>query len=336
MTSIVIVGGSHQTAVGQSLLHAANSQSRKVRFVDADVAFKGPRLLQSMSWHLLQKRPLRLGKFNRILVATCKATRPSILISAGNLPITYSSLKQILSADIRTAIYSTDDPWNPCHLTKRFQNSLQLYDQVFSTRRANIRDFRELGCAKVSHLPFGYDDRYFYPTENIGTEVKKAEVFFAGGADNDRVPLMEALIKGGIDLALYGGLWEGWKQTNSAFRGYASPQDLAGLIASSLVCLCLVRRANRDGSSMRSFELAAAKACMVAEDTEEHRDLYGENDKAVRYFQTESELIQNVRSLIASPADRERLSEGAYRLITAGNHRYSDRLDVIIERLTGQ
>ena len=54
--------------------------------------------------------------------------------------------------------------------------------------------------------------------------------------------------------------------------------------ASAKVCLCLVRRANRDGHTMRSFEAAAIGGCILAEDTADHREIFGPEDYAARYF----------------------------------------------------
>ena len=50
------------------------------------------------------------------------------------------------------------------------------------------------------------------------------------------------------------------------------------------VNLCLVRRAKRDGHVMRSFEIAAVGGCMLAQDTDEHREIFGPEGEAVRLF----------------------------------------------------
>ena len=96
-----------------------------------------------------------------------------------------------------------------------------------------------------------------------------------GGADRDRVPFIAALGAAGFSIALYGDHWDRFPETKPYDRGYADPQTLRQATAAAKIALCLVRRANRDGHVMRSFEIPAIGACMLVEDTEEHREIFG-------------------------------------------------------------
>jgi hypothetical protein len=51
---------------------------------------------------------------------------------------------------------------------------------------------------------------------------------------------------------------------------------------------CPVRRASRDGHIMRSFEIAAVGGCMLAQDIDEHREIFGSEGEAVVYFRRET------------------------------------------------
>jgi spore maturation protein CgeB len=334
--SLIILGGEHPTAVGQSLLHAALcSTNTTASYLNADEATAGSRLWRALLWRVAQKRPARLNAFNRKVLNTCTSSNPSTVLCAGNLPLLKRTVEALKNHGHKIGLYSTDDPWNPAHKAQRFLNALPSYEQVFTTRRANIEDMQRLGVSRVSHLPFGYDERYFYPWRPDDDESsKRCDVFFAGGADEDRLPLVQSIMSAGHALDLYGGVWERWPEVRAAYRGYAAPRDLSKMIAGAAVCLCLVRRANRDGTSMRTFELPAAMACMLVEDTPEHRELFGIDGDAVKFFAGPGDLDQHLTGLLRDPARRAFMAARAHALVTQGQHRYADRLEAMIASLS--
>ena len=173
--------------------------------------------------------------------------------------------------------------------------ALPFYDLVFSPRRSNLDDFQRLGCPKVHYLPFGYDESLFASPAYSG-DTHAHDVLFVGGADPDRVAFMTEFMRHGPPVALAGGYWERYP----AFRAYAlgikPPEVIRALTAAAKVNLCLVRRANRDGHVMRSFEIAAVGGCMLAEDTDEHREIFGPEGEAVVYFRDAKEAAQRARS----------------------------------------
>src|SRR6516165_7140478 len=108
--------------------------------------------------------------------------------------------------------------------------------------------------------------------------------------------------------------------------GHRAPEALCALTVAAKVDLCLVRRANRDGHVMRSFEIAALGGCMLAEDTTEHREIFGPDGEAVVYFRTAREAAERARAVLADPAERARLSAASRARISSGAHTYRDRL----------
>ncbi len=103
-----------------------------------------------------------------------------------------------------------------------------------------------------------------------------------------------------------------------------------------MVSLLLVRRANRDGSAMRSFEITACGACCVAEDTDEHREMFGPDGEAVLYFRTPEQLVRRVKEAFGNPDLRVRLRRNAHRAITGKPNTYTDRLKTMLQRLEEQ
>jgi spore maturation protein CgeB len=96
----------------------------------------------------------------------------------------------------------------------------------------------------------------------------------------------------------------------------------------------MVRRANRDGHAMRTFELPASGACMLTEFTEEHCEIFGEEGRTVQYFRTIAEMVEKAAWLIGNAEERRRLARAAHDLITRGGHTYRDRLLTILNTLS--
>ena len=156
----------------------------------------------------------------------------------------------------------------------------------------------------------------------------RVELIVTGGA------VLVALIHAGFQVALYGGYWERYPQTAGSARGHADAQTLRKAVSAAKVSLCLVRRANRDGNVMRTFELPAMGACMLTEDTEEHREIFGDDGEAVSFFRTREEMVVKLRHLLAHNGERSRLKEAAHRVVTKGHNTYRDRLEAMLERVT--
>jgi hypothetical protein len=211
--------------------------------------------------------------------------------------------------------------------------ALSMYDHVFSPRRGNLVDLRGQGCRNVSWLPFGYAPEIHYP-EPVTESVRafETDVVFAGGADADRVPYFLALAGAGFTVALYGHDWEKNSRTRPYFRGHADPSTLRKAVAGAKICLCLVRRVNRDGHAMRSFEVPAMGGCMLTEETEEHREIFGEEGRAVVYFNSIPQMVEKARWLLTHAGERKRLATAAHTLITGGKNTYADRLETILRR----
>ncbi len=215
--------------------------------------------------------------------------------------------------------------WNPAHRAPWFLQAVSQYDYVFSPRRATLSDLRAHGCLSACYLPFAYAPELHFPeapTDDAERVRLASDIVFPGGADRDRVPYMQALIRTGFNVALYGGYWERYPQTAGSARGHADAQTLRKAVGAAKIALCLVRRANRDGNVMRSFELPAMGACMLTEDTVEHREILGDDGEAVTFFRTQEEMGEKLRWLLAHDDERRRLKEAAHRVITRGHHTY--------------
>ena len=311
---LAIVGNNESSHIGGSLLRAALAEGHEVQFFNTSAAFAAPRWRRALSWKLLRRAPL-LEQFS----ASVQSASADLLIVTGLAPLTAAAIRTLRSAGIRCVNYLTDDPWNPAFRAAWLLEAIAAYDHVFTPRRANIEDLTQLGCS-VSYLPFGYDADLFKPAAPRALE---ADVFFAGHADADRFALLSDLAASELRVALYGRDWTRSPRFAALARGQLEPNQVGEAVAASAVALCPVRRANRDGHAMRSFELAAVRACILAEDTTEHRAIYQDT---VHYFSSASDIVPGVRALLGNPELRAELAAAAHQRITQGRNTYRDRL----------
>lgn len=328
---IMIVGGALETNVGLSLHQAASTLGIASEMVDTLPAFAGPKLLRTLHWRFNDRRPVRMEEFSKSVVQRCHESRPDILISTGIAPLSSSALQALSSLNIVLANFQTDDPWNAAHLSNWYLQALPHYDYIFSPRSATLPQLREATSANVSYLPFGYDRRLFYP-EADPVALKKTlpcDVLFAGGADKDRLLEVKLLAQSGLSIGLYGGYWHKHEFANPLYRGMADAATLRSAHANAKVAVGMVRRANRDGNSMRTYELAAMGCCCVMADTADHRGLFGPEGDAVLYFSSPESLVNKCIALCHDDNLRGKMAKRVRELVSGG-HSYEDRLQSMI------
>ena len=330
---LLIVGFNQAGHMGSYLAAAANQLSLDFNIVDAQNAHASSRIARSFYWRFYDKRPARLHRFGAQVLDTCIATQRDVVLTTGCAPLDRECIERLRELGVKIINYSTDDPWNPSQRADWFLSALPAYDAVFTARRANMDDFRRHGIGAVHYLPFAYDPEIHRPWPRNVPAGAPCDILFVGGCDAERLSLIGALIDDGLDVALFGGYWDRHPKTRPNWRGIASQDAIRAASAAAKICLCLVRRANRDGHTMRSFEAAAIGGCILAEDTADHRELFGPNDYAVRYFTSAPEMVQETKRLIANPDARFRLSLQLRDAFYNGKHTYADRLATMLATL---
>jgi len=329
---LLLVANPETTHIGAHLYEGAQTLDIPVRLCDLRQAFAAPGWLVGLNWHLRGRRPAQLRNFSESLVQACSDFGPTWLLSTGLAPIDRKALAAIRDLGVTRLNYLTDDPWNPAHQAAWFLKALPHYDHVFSPRQSNLVTLLEHGCREASYLPFAYAPSQHYGERAQPEEEARlaSDVIFVGGADRDRLPLVAALIAARLQVALYGAYWNHYPETRKHSRGQADPSTLRRATAAAKIALCLVRRANRDGHVMRSFEIPAIGACMLVENTEEHREIFGPDEESVVYFRSIPEMIEKARWLLDRPAQRQKLAAAAQARIAAGCHTYRDRLAAML------
>jgi spore maturation protein CgeB len=330
VTKLLIIGLSQPGHMGSYFARAAGRLGLDWGIIDAGKAYAGSWPVRAFNWRLRDRRPARLQQFGAEVFDNCMATQRNVVVTTGHAPLDRSQIERIRSLGIKLINYSTDDPWNPAQRADWFLSALPAYDVVFSARCANLDDFRRCGVRAVHYLPFAYDPDVHRPWPENSPASAPSDILFVGGCDPDRHVLISALIEAGLDVALFGGYWDRFYDTRPYWRGIADQDAIRAASAAARVCLCLVRRANRDSNVMRSFEAAAIGGCILAEDTSGHRELFGHDGEAVRYFSTASQMVNQAKLLLTETGVRERMSGCLRERVRQDKNTYSDRLSTML------
>jgi spore maturation protein CgeB len=332
---LLLIGNFESFHVGAHFKNAAHALGLETECLDVARAYSAPALIRKFNWWCRGRRPTRLRSFGAAVVEAGRRFHPDCILTTGLAPLSAAALQALKTLGIRCLNYLTDDPWNPAHRAPWFMEALPHYDHVFSTRRANLDDLRRHGCRHVHYLPFAYAPEIHFREFPAPEERSKfdADVVFAGGADHDRLPFFEALINAGLEVALYGGYWEKNDVTRPLARGHAHGRTLRNAISGAKIAPCMVRRANRDGHAMRSFEVPAMGGCPLVEDTAEHREIFGGDGQAAVYFSDTTTMIDKAKWLLEHHHLRRQLADSAYTRITGGGNTYGDRMKAILNAM---
>jgi hypothetical protein len=285
------------------------------------------------------RRPLHYQKFNKELIERARSFRPDVVLMVKGAAVAPSTLRELRSMGRPYLVnFATDDPFNPATNTPAILQGLELYDLVCSPRRAAMADIARASGGRVEYVRFGYKPTVHFPEPPSSSERSRFEtdVTFIGGADADRVPFFEHLTRSAPDvrLALYGGGWDSHQDLRRHYRGFALGEGFRNAIGAASISINLVRRANRDGHVMRTFEVPACGGFMLAERTEEHQELFTE-DEHVGFFDDANELAEKVAHYLSEPDRTRAMAADCHQLVVTAGHTYKDRLLEIIDLVGG-
>jgi spore maturation protein CgeB len=282
-----------------------------------------------------RRHPVRYTEINRRLLEESRQFVPHVVLVVMGLHIAAQTLRAIKKETGAVLMnYSTDDPFNERISPRDVREALSLYDVYACTRRAVTDDVARAGCKNVQYVRFGYDPSVHFPETPVTTEERDrfaSDVTFVGEGDADRVPFFRALLKAipGLNLALYGGLWNLCPSLRHYHRGTVRGRDFRLALGGAKIAVNLVRAQNRDDHVMRSFEGPACGAFMLNERTEEHLALFAEGREAA-YFESPEEFVEKIRYYLKNETEREQIRKAGWRKVRTGNNTYGDRLMQIL------
>ena len=326
--SILIVGYRGGTNIGESFIRAATNYGLKVFFFESKKAYSNYSIINKVN-SLFSNKPIYYDNFNKYLQIFIGQVEPTFILTTGSVPVSSDTIALSKTNGSITINYSTDDPWNSNFNFPWFFDSLSKYDFIFTPRKNNLMDFLDNLNSNTYYLQFGYDQWLFNNDKSI-LSPKKIDVFFAGGADISRANTIKYLINSGINIKTAGDYWSRYGISDNHNLGQLSPASLIENTISSKINICFVRKANRDGHVMRTFELARLGSCMIVEETQEHKEIFGKEGESVLYFTNNVDLLNKINFLLSNVVLQNKLSLNVTKLVGLNNS-YTDRLRKILD-----
>ena len=283
-----------------------------------------------ISYRFLRRYPGHRA-YNRYVEEQAISFRPHLVLVVKGTYVEPGVLERIKKRTGAVLVnYATDDPFNRRVSNPSLVRSIPFYDLYASTKRAIIGDLQHAGTRRAAFVRFGYKPELHFPeVPSCRAESERfgADVAFIGGCDDDRAPVFEAMLDAlpALRLALYGGFWNRYSRLRRYWRGHAVGREFRLAACAATITVNLVRRANRDGHVMRTFELPACGAFTVSERTDDHEELFRAGQETV-YFRTVEELIDHVKLYLEQDRERRHISQRGRNAVLAGHHTYQDRL----------
>jgi len=285
-----------------------------------------------VAYRLLGRRPPYLLAFERDFVATAERLCPDVVLIVKGAFVRPTVLRRLRATGARLVNYSTDDPFNPATSTKYLRQAIPEYDLYVTPRRANVSELRAAGARHTAIVPFGYNPAVHFVDDAHGDTPRFAcDLLFVGGGDSDRIPFFRRVVElwPDVHLKLFGGYWGADRVLARYACGFARGQEFRQAIRAAKFVVNLVRRQNRDGHVMRTFEVPACGGCMLAERTDDHEQFFEDGIDAL-FFSSPEELVSRARALLGDDHGRRTMAAAGHTRIVRGQHTYKDRLLAIL------
>jgi spore maturation protein CgeB len=276
------------------------------------------------------RRPLEFNSVNKRLTAAIQLLKPDVIFFEKCLaihPKTYALAKD--QGIVNVAIFE-DDVCLKHNSSIYLDRSFKYFDFVFTTKEKNVSQELYMRGVKRSFVVVpSYCDKVFplLDTRNEPTRFKY-DVSFIGTFESDRASYVMSLMQNGIPVHIWGNGWDKLIHPMLFIHPALYENDYREIIFNSKINLCFLRKKNRDSITSRSIEIPASGGFMLAEDTNRHRDIFG-ND-SVAYFTNKHELLSQVQYFLANEELRKKMALLGNQVIIDKNLRHEDLFKYII------
>ena len=203
--------------------------------------------------------------------------------------------------------YNVDDPYGrrDRFAWSLYKKAVPAYNLVVVVREENVAEANALRAKKVLRVYRSADEVAHAPRVLTAEDHARwdSDVVFVGTYFPERGPFMAELIRRGVPLTIYGGLWQKAKEWPLIQKAWKGPEtrcddDYAKALQCAKVSLGLLSKGNRDLHTTRSLEVPSLGTVFCAERTSEHRHLYREDEEAV-FWSDAAECAVVCRDILA-------------------------------------
>ena len=290
------------------------------------------RLRGKLFYRLADRRSWEWWEFQRQLKEKIRTMQPRLVLVTGILPFQTSIFNAIKEGGGQITNYLTDDPWNPIHRRRSFLRNLRHYDHIFSTKQALCERLEKAWTPSTSWLPCAYDPAlHQQPLEKSKNQATDALFVGTGTGAAERLPWLEVLKDlPGVRRRIHGNNWGGLKTPSWDLQPAVTGEAYCEEIHNAGIVLGLLRQANGDLSTDRSYEIGAIGGCGLYQNSSEHRALLPHYPDE-GFFSTPAQLRERVNHLLENPKLRQRLRELGSQAIRRPEHTYAARLQTMLK-----
>lgn len=271
-------------------------------------------------------------KINEQLLKTVEAFRPDVLLVSKGINIYADTLHQISKKSILILNWNPDDFFNEKNSSRHLQESIGIYDYVFSARPHLFEEYIAKGIKSPVHLEWYYIPWLHKKMAVVAPDELK--ITFVGTYSKRRENIIDS-IEIDIPVEIWGDGWHFSKlsrKRNLALKKQALKQsEFPDIMAGSLFNLNILTVENRDMTNLKLFEITASYGLLLTEFTQPIYDIFGQNclyyhtDRADDLNKQLTEVMQEF-----TPADLHEIRENGYRTVTEGGHDIATRVNTIL------
>ena len=285
--------------------------------------------------------PRDLHGTNRSILSNAHPGAFEILWVDKGLDVRRRTLERFRAAcpDTMLVHYSPDDYRLLFEDSKRFAETIPLYDLVVTTKSYNVPELRERGARDVLFVDNAFSPEVHKPVPLSEDDRSRyaCDVGFVGFYERERADSMYSVAESGIRVTVRGPGWKRYPRRHENMivdDRFLEADEYVRVINATKVNLAFLRKQARDLQTTRSVEIPACGAFMLAERTSEHLGLFREGEEA-EFFDGEEELIEKCRRYLVDEAQRKRIAAAGLERCLRDEYDNAGRLRRVLERLGG-
>ncbi len=281
----------------------------------------------------------RIAQINLALLKRLKEGNFDLVFIMGENYFQESALeegKKACSKRPRFLFHSHDNLFAPgVRKPSDFFKSLSAFDIAFTTKSANVAQYRSLGQPNAHFIPSAFEPSIHKPIAKQTSRLDRSiPVSFIGTFDYSRIAYLEAI--GWDKLHVWGNGWKNYASYRR-FKKAITPSaiysfDFADAISQSACSLGLLREEANDLHTQRTFEIPACGSLQIAPRNDEIQSFF-EEDKEIVLFGSLEELKEKTLYFLQHPEHRQRLAKAGWERCLHGKHTYLDRTQTMLNLL---
>jgi hypothetical protein len=293
-----------------------------------------------------------LEGINQAVLDAAREFRPDLVWADKQEILRPETLHELRKSGARLISF-TPDPYFTLtwKRTRLMDAAMREFDVFVYCKSYEKADYEALG-KQVIYMPLGYCDETHRPLPS-GDSRWHCDVGFLGGWEPRREWLLNKVASTGVDLKIWGGYWEFLNDGRATLRrriilkqlagaepfaihrdpmlssclsgGEVYGDDYARALSGAKIGLGFLRKVCPDQHTTRTFEIPACGSMLLADRTDEHRELFEEGVEA-DYFDSALELVEKIRFYQSHADIRLKIAAaGGSRAIT-GRYAYVYRM----------